>query len=135
MEKMNERQKSKLIYKVASVAIITLVQAVSFILATEIYLFLSPPNPKYDLGLELSLYFFSFYLFPLAIFIGNLITMFTNKRIFILSFFIIGLALLIYYWVDFMYSYPFKSGYIMCITFVLAVLGLFSISRIRDWIS
>lgn len=134
MGNTKEIQKNKLIYKIASVAIITLVQAVSFILATEIYLFLSP-LAKPDLMWGLSLYFFSFYFFPIAMILGNFITMFTNKRIFILSFFIIGLALLIYYWVDFMYSYPFKSGYIMCITFVLAVLGLFSISRIRDWIS
>ena len=132
MGKTKEIQKNKLIHKIASIAIITLVQAVSFILATEIYLFLSP-LAKPDLMWGLSLYFFSFYFFPIAMILGNFITMFTNRRIFIFSFFIIGLGLLIDYWGNTLY--PFKSGYIMCITFVLAVLGLFSISRIRDWIS
>lgn len=134
MTGVEEKRKNKLIYKIVSIGVIALIQAVSFLVIMGGYMYFFPIFGK-DVNILVDMWCFILCIFPIAVVLGNSITMFTSKRIFIGIFTVVALALLIYYWGGGLSVYPFKIGFAMAMSIILYLLGVVAISRIRDWIS
>lgn len=73
------QRKHKILYKITSIGIVTLVQSVGFLMMSSVLLYFFPLFHS-DLGMEISLYLCSYLVFPISSLAGNVVAMFAGKE-------------------------------------------------------